>query len=388
LEDVVQNKSGAATILSIPVTVVGDLTLTNGIINTTSTNLLTLADDATSTSGNEGSYIDGPRKKVGDDAFVFPLGNGSVWARLGISAPSLATDGFTAQYFDSPYSNITSLASSPTPILTNLSGVEYWTCDRTDGTSTVTVELFWEDASRSDISNYADVVVAHWNGTAWENQGQTAVTASDPGSVTSSPQNSFSPYTIGSINGSNGLPIELLGFHATLNAKRQVKLNWETATEINNNYFTVERSKDGISFESVNIVKGAGNSLIKKSYESTDGKPYTGISYYRLKQTDYNGAYSYSGIRTINNNLVEGTMEVFPNPNSGDFFNISISKESSSVLVVLYNPLGEEVFSKIIISDGQPVLIAVDTENKLPAGIYSVIATSDNEIYRRKMIIR
>jgi len=389
LEDVVQNKVGSTITLAIPVTLVGDLTLTDGIINTTAANLLTLADDATTGTGNATSYVEGPMKKIGDDAFVFPLGKAGVWARLGISAPLLSTDAFTAEYFASPYSNTGSMAAVPMPALNRVSQVEYWTCDRSAGASAVTVQLFWEDVTRSDISDFSDVVVAHWNGTAWENQGQTAVTASDPGDVTSSLQTSFSPFTFGSLNGNNYLPITLLNFNAKPNAKKQVDLTWETATETNNNLFTVERSQDGVDFEIVTSVKGAGNSMVKSSYSALDASPYSGISYYRLKQTDNNGSYTYSGIRTVEIAKGTGDMDIYPNPNTGASFTMSFKENvGEEIQVVLVNAMGEEMFSRLISNASEALVAAVDLDGKLAPGIYSVIVTAQSNTYKKKLVIR
>jgi hypothetical protein len=90
----------------------------------------------------------------------------------------------------------------------------------------------------------------------------------------------------------------LLSFTATA-VKDHVNLKWVTASEINNDYFTLERSKTGDSFEKLFNVPGAGNSNYVRYYSEEDKKPLKDLSYYRLKQTDYNGASSYSGIVAV-----------------------------------------------------------------------------------------
>ena len=102
--------------------------------------------------------------------------------------------------------------------------------------------------------------------------------------------------------GSTGspLPVKLISFNANL-LKNSVWLDWKTETEINNNYFTIERSSNIEYWESIKEVKGAGNSNSTLSYSIVDQKPLLGISYYRLKQTDFNGEFSYSNFAIINN---------------------------------------------------------------------------------------
>jgi len=318
LGDVEQIKTlGATTTLSLPVSIFGDLTLTSGVILSTTSNLLTIEDDATSTGGNANSYVSGPIKKIGNDSFIFPLGKGTKWARLGIGAPSNTTDAFTAQYFNSNYSDTLTMAGSPAPVLHDVSTREYWMCDRTTGTSNVTVQLFWE-STWSGINTYtSDLVVARWNGTGWENKGQSAITAGTPGNVTSNTITSFSPFTFGSLSGFiNPLPITLLDFSGELK-ENKVILNWKTVNEINNAYFTIERSRDGFNFEQVGTVKGAGNSDNILNYELIDYRPFNGISYYRLKQTDLNGSSVYAGTIVTINNIEKGqTISLYPNPAS------------------------------------------------------------------------
>jgi len=90
------------------------------------------------------------------------------------------------------------------------------------------------------------------------------------------------------------LPIKLGYFDATFNTTtKTVDLNWLTETEINNEFFTIEKSKDGVTFEVVGTLKGAGNSNEARSYSTKDFYPFYGTSYYRLKQTDFDGQFEY-----------------------------------------------------------------------------------------------
>jgi hypothetical protein len=134
----------------------------------------------------------------------------------------------------------------------------------------------------------------NWVGTTW-----AVPTGSGPGvlagtAVVSIPAQALgtaSPWVLSNI--SAPLPVELLYFAGKLK-DRTVFLDWSTATEINNAFFEVQRSKDNEAFEVIDIVNGSGNSTIVQSYKSIDEKPYDGISYYRLRQVDYDGVFTYS----------------------------------------------------------------------------------------------
>ncbi len=150
---------------------------------------------------------------------------------------------------------------------------------------------------------------------------------------------------------SSALPIELLSFTAQPENNSYVKLNWVTATETNNNFFTVERSQDGIEFEDLNTVKGSGTTSVKHSYESFDYAPYKGISYYRIKQTDYDGKYTYSDIQSVNFST-PGSLFVSRIPSSGDYlldFQTS-SSETDNYTITVYNALGQLISTETLYS--------------------------------------
>lgn len=110
----------------------------------------------------------------------------------------------------------------------------------------------------------------------------------------------------------SAVPIELLDFVATATRDGRIKLQWTTATEINNDFFSVERAATPeIEFSKILQVSGAGTTTVKNYYEEMDEKPYPGINYYRLKQTDFDGTFTYSKIVSAE---VEKVTSVYPNP--------------------------------------------------------------------------
>jgi hypothetical protein len=115
------------------------------------------------------------------------------------------------------------------------------------------------------------------------------------------------------------LPVTLVSFTGTL-VEDYVQLNWETASEFNNDFFQVEKSQDGRNFFSIGIVPGAGTTSLPQYYDLIDDKPFLGDNYYRLKQVDYDGTFEYS--RTIVVNVggevtKNGFIGVYPNPTEG-----------------------------------------------------------------------
>lgn len=108
------------------------------------------------------------------------------------------------------------------------------------------------------------------------------------------------------------LPVELKDFYAIEN-NGSAHIIWATEKETNNDFFQIEKSKEGSVFESYTQVKGAGNSVSKIEYEVNDPNPYKGITYYRLKQVNFDGSYSYSKTVFIKSQILE-ISSLYPNP--------------------------------------------------------------------------
>lgn len=190
----------------------------------------------------------------------------------------------------------------------------------------------------------------------------------------------------------NPLPINLVIFDIELNQDK-VNIIWKTSNEVNNDFFTIERSLDGYSFEKIRIIEGAGNSNQTIDYVFEDNNPIEGLSYYRLKQTDLNADFTYSKIIAFNYKISkEFSFNVFPNPvsrNEDLFVSIEEKDFDKEVLVVVYNVLGELLYSNVLfVSINNETVIAIDPHKQLPAGTYIIIGTSENRVYKNKLIIR
>ncbi|MEK7225642.1 MAG: hypothetical protein AAB221_08160, partial [Bacteroidota bacterium] len=125
-----------------------------------------------------------------------------------------------------------------------------------------------------------------------------------------------------------------------------------TVSEINNDYFTVQRSRDMENFENIATVKGSGNSNTPINYSSTDNNPLEGISYYRLKQTDFDGTVTYSNAVPVTisktktstgKSLSINNIIVYPNPGEG-LFNINFeNKEKAVFQFIFYDITGRQL---------------------------------------------
>ena len=186
------------------------------------------------------------------------------------------------------------------------------------------------------------------------------------------PMNSTKYITIGSVNPTTSLlPIELLSFNARANNKI-VYLDWKTASEKDNDYFTVERSQKGIDWEKVKNIDAVGNSNAINYYETTDENPHIGQSYYRLKQTDFDGQFSYAAIKPIYISSGTQTVKVYPNPTKNQ---ITIEGSLSELeQITILNILGQEVINAVIVS-GQAPILKMDL-SRLPNGFYTIKTTN------------
>ena len=185
------------------------------------------------------------------------------------------------------------------------------------------------------------------------------------------------------------LPVDLLFFDANV-IEKTVHLSWVTATEINNDYFTLEKSVDAKNWEVVTYTQGAGNSNQLINYLEVDYQPYKGISYYRLKQTDFDGSYKYFDIvpvKMVNTDSID--IAVYPNPVE-HLQTVTVEhsfNNNQEVLVVLRDIQGKEFYSKVHLSSSNNKLIGIPIDYQIPSGVYFVIATSENKIFSKKLII-
>ncbi|MBI4947112.1 MAG: T9SS type A sorting domain-containing protein, partial [Bacteroidetes bacterium] len=396
----ITNSNGAT--LNQAENVYGILTLTSGKITTTSSNLLTMQAGSSVPGGaSNTSFVNGPVKKIGNTNFTFPTGKNSDYQAIAISGiTGGATDAFTAEYFGA--NPQTTYGTAKDASINHLSQCEYWVLNQSSGTPTAVVEITF-DANSCSVTNLSDLIVARWNGSQWKdhtgactncNTGNTSAgTAYSNGAITS-----FSPITFGSKTSSNPLPIELLSFNAICK-NNIVNLNWQTASEINNDYFTIERCTDEAclvskNWETVTTIKGAGNSNTPLTYATYDLSPYTGTSYYRLLQTDYDGQQKYFdpvAVSCIDEGTVSGNdfglINIYLDKPGKEIKIIYNSpKEGEAIYLSFYNTIGQEIIRETVYT-GTGINSINISDPGLVTGIYIISIINNNTKITRKIVI-
>ncbi len=343
--------------------------------------------------------MDGPIKKTGNSPFVFPVGNAGKWARLEMVndagfANYGSTTEFTCVYHKSAAPNNTSEFMSAE--LHHVSNEEYWDLERTydaGNDAKCNVRLYWEDNASSGIGNLADLKVAHFSSllNVYEHKGGTVTASGKTGSVTSTiPLTSFSPFTFGSASGLNPLPIILLNFNAKLTDHKTVELIWNVASELNNDYYTIERSVDGINYEEVIQIKGRGNCNTHRAYSTIDETPLSGICYYRLKQTDFDGKSTY--YKPIHLELKENTKghAIYPNPlfNDEELFLKTIANSDKTIQLTIMDVMGKTICSNTLsLKKGYNQLKAFSADCGLTSGLYSVVIVDDGKTHYFRLLV-
>jgi hypothetical protein len=358
------------------------LILTEGLIYTDYSGIVSLTASASvgttesnSTPGHAESYVSGITRKIGNTAFVFPIGNNGFYAPIGISdatgAGNNVDEYFTASYFNTN-PHVSYNTASKDANIDVVSDTEYWMLDRnSDGTglNNVRVTLYWDEARSATVPDPDDMQVAHWNGeeSQWEGNSVYYVAGSDAiGTITSDYIYSFSPFTLATKSGAWALPVDLLSFYAECTGHSAL-ITWQTASEINNDYFTVEASSDLQVWSSITKIKGAGNSNRLLSYQFEDFEPTTGLTrYYRLKQTDFDGNFSYSEVRALNCNadLSEPEVILYPNPSASQIYINGLPDQMA--IFSIFDHTGQLYFQNQREADG---IVTLDISS-LPQGIY------------------
>ena len=182
------------------------------------------------------------------------------------------------------------------------------------------------------------------------------------------------------IDGST-LPIKLLNFTAQKNGNTSL-LQWKIANEVNNDYFSVEHSSDGTNFKPIGKVAGHGTVSTQQKYQFTDNNPVKGLNYYRLKQVDYDGNYTYSNVAAVTFENVAAIFKIFPNPAVNSVY-LSLPSSTGTSVINVFDFNGKKVMEKQISSNTVSQSLDVST---LAAGVYQVTLVQGTQQQTVKLI--
>ncbi|MDO7876236.1 T9SS type A sorting domain-containing protein [Hymenobacter sp. ASUV-10] len=321
---------GAAFVLTAPLTINTTLALTNGIITTDATNVLTLINAAAPTGGSADSYINGPLARItnsGARTVFFPVGKAGNYRPLTLNTAAQSnTVTYTAEQIESAPANNNYAAGSN---LQRVSFKRYFTINRSTSAGTFSGTLTMTFGTDDYVNFPADptFVVAKRSTPAseWTNIGHTAETgtasngAPVAGTITSGIFTTFSDFSLASTStanffpGLNPLPVELISFTAQ-RQEANVSLQWATASEKNSAYFEVQRSPNAEDFTTIAKVDAAGSSTKKAVYQTLDRNAPPTQLYYRLRQVDNDGSVAYSPVKVVAASSKVFEMAIYPNP--------------------------------------------------------------------------
>lgn len=378
----------------------GDVTINNrifwtrGIFGTSGSGKYILVDGYLDQGGGDAQNChSGWVRKVGDDAYTFLLcdGDGTNYSPLVISDPGTdVTASFTASYTNTDPTNAGYNSTLTGAGIDHASKSEYWILDRTAGTGSVTVTLAWNSAWSGSITDLANLRVVRWNGSAWTNEGPSGGGSGTPasGTITSTVVGTYSPFTIGSATGggANPLPVELLSFTGD-RSEAGNHLKWITAKEINSSHYEIERSSDGYTFFSIGSEPGAGNSSTSITYQWVDQDPPSGIQYYRLRQVDINGKFSYSNVVAVSDQPMPH-LSVNPTLSSGEL-QIKLFGEKDEVFrIILRDILGREFYLDDVFLERSEAIRFFSLRGRVTSGMYVVIAQGRDQVLEQRIVVR
>ncbi len=286
-----------------------------------------------------------------------------------------------------------------------VSDTEYWKMEAPTGSS-AKVQLSWGPGSTvpevepSQLEQF--MTVAEWNNDKWIDKGNAA--AQSNGDMTGwvqastdtefSSKSSFRYLTLASTDADQvPLPIELISFTAQPK-QNMVELEWVTASETNNDFFTIERSPNGKDAEVVAVIASQaqnGHSTHNLSYTALDTQPMKGMSYYRLKQTDFDGSYEYSDwVGVLYEKMADVSLNLYPNPNRGNSFQIALSgmNPGENVEISIANLQGRMFWNNYLTANEAGKLQHyIVPSGMLPDGVYLVTVSGRSGTFVVRMVV-
>ncbi len=373
--------------------VTNSLSMVVGALYTTAAKILTLTSTANSNIGSAAAYVDGPMvctvASVVSKTLTYPIAKAGFYRPvvLTVQHSSAAAVTYKAEIFNNAAS---ALPYTLPATISKVSLMRYvqFTRQNVANFTNGKIQMFY--GSDDGVTDYTHLVVAHDDGVSmWQNFGGIA-TANGTGNITSNTWvGAFHTYfALGNPpGGNNPLPISLLAFNASP-ISNYIEVNWQTASETNNHFFSVEHSKDNINFIPFATVNGAGNSTQVLSYSANDYDDSGTDHYYRLKQTDFNGNYTYSKTVLVHIGN-KGLLNVSPNPVNGSSTHVNFHSTSIGDLNVRVS----DITGKIVFETTYPANdlgaydFNLDITKVTGNGIYMLCLTCGDETETQRLLV-
>jgi hypothetical protein len=317
------------------------------------------------------SHVNGYVVKEGTGPFTYPVGDSNRYQKVDIDLVS-NTNGMLVKY------DTTNAGTGPyipggfegAPLVTH-NKLENWNCTPIGG-AVGRVTIFWDDYKNVGNFNITVLRVAHYHSSSWINEGDFNSIVGSPisGSVKSNMVNTWSPFTLGSIDFSSPLPVKWLTTNANLNISKQAVITWKVQ-ENNVATYDIQKSNNGINFTTIGNVTSKGNG--ENNYAFTDAEKVEGKIYYRILQKDNDGRITYSNVMLLNVTPTN-TITVYPNPTT-DAFIINTNQLQNTTAIL--TDMSGKVLQNIIIKQSNT---KVDIIN-YPQGIY-LLKIADSEVFK------
>jgi hypothetical protein len=377
------NRNNGHIILGSELSVTDTLKLVKGHLETTEQHLLILPlSNKIVGVVNDQNCVYGPVKKImaSTAKFTFPIGRAGTYRPASVIPTSSSEVAFTASYFNQSAHNPYDLTSK-SPEFEYISDKEYWIINR-EGSINAQVELTWNTASQINATHMglARLQVMRWDSddlmwlTTGPNLGDASGT-NDAGIIRSDMIQNFSPFTFG-VYDMDALPVELLSFTAEPSGE-DVLLKWVTASETNNDYFSVLRSTNASDFVEIGTVNGAGTSNSIRNYAFDDAfaaRLNIPVIYYRLRQVDFNGDSELSEIAPVkftsdgNFQIVHASFM----PGTNTIEGIYTAGENAAVEVFCFDINGRLMGQMRSNARKGTNRIELNLNGQLPSGIYTM----------------
>jgi len=384
----------------------GDVTLNNngivnvnGTLNFTSGRIILGTNDLVITSGNA---ITG----YGSSSFVVTDGTASAGGALRINNLTAARDfpigvsttsytpvlnfvnaGTADNYSARVFAGVLTGGTTGSPMTNNVVDRTWLINEEIPGGSSVDFRFQWTTSEEAPTFDRMDCAIRYYNSgtSSWDIPGSWGAATPNPAPTYYASRSIVSTFPSFSVHsGSASLPVELLSFHVTLNPSNQTDIVWETASEFNNNFFTVERSANNKTWMRIAQIKGAGNSSQVIQYSSIDANPKAGNNYYRIRQTDYNGNQTCSPIKHIYKLAQVSTQPISITNQGSQALRVQFNETvSGTATTYIYDAQGRQV--KLVESENveanQSILIDCSSMTK---GVYYVMVRDNEQSFSAK----